>query len=322
MAGFILEKFGLNVESGSLSPLASYDDLNFKFKANQNLYTLKVSNGVETLENLDLQNKSMLHLSGHLSAPVPIPSLSGPYVAQYLNPSGKPFYIRILTFIPGEVLASVPWTPHLSTQFGRLLGKMDQIFSSFTHPASSRAMAWDLSNAKKVILAHLPVVQDPSKQSLVQHYLALYASEVEPVLPSLRRSVIHGDPNDHNFLVSPGPPAAVQTVLDFGDLVLSHTINDLAMAIAYAMLNKEDPLGVARGIFEGFNEEFPVLPEEKKVIFVLSCIRLCTSAVMGTYNISLQPENREYLEVHSKPAWEMLSRFKSLTIGEMQEIFR
>ena len=40
-------------------------------------------------------------------------------------------------------------------------------------------------------------------------------------------------------------------MIDFGDAVFSHTINDLAIAIAYAVMDKPDPLAAALHIVRG-----------------------------------------------------------------------
>lgn len=71
---------------------------------------------------------------------------------------------------------------------------------------------------------------------------------------------IHNDANDYNLLAIHGRGAENgksddSAVLDFGDMVWAPTINELAIAAAYACLDKEDPLraisSVGTGIFFG-----------------------------------------------------------------------
>jgi len=191
---------------------------------------------------------------------------------------------------------------------------MDRTFSSFDHPGAHRYMAWDLANSKKVVLGHLSFIIDTEKQALIKCFISQYETRVEPILHTIRKAIIHGDPNDHNILVSKGEGGVVSIsgILDFGDLVYSHIVNDISIATGYAMLNKVHPIQILVEMIAGYNTEFPLTLEEKKIVYILACMRLCTSAVMGNYNITLQPENKEYLEVHSKPAWQMLQRLKEI----------
>ena len=53
---------------------------------------------------------------------------------------------------------------------------------------------------------YLQHIGDPRRRELVERFLAFYESEVVPALTSLRRSVIYGDANDYNVLVSPPWP--------------------------------------------------------------------------------------------------------------------
>ena len=71
--------------------------------------------------------------------------------------------------------------------------------------------------------------------------------EVVPSLPGLRRGVIHGDGNDHNVIV--GDPRAwpreAVSVVDFGDMHRGLVVAEPAVAAAYAVMGKADPLAAA-----------------------------------------------------------------------------
>ena len=56
--------------------------------------------------------------------------------------------------------------------------------------------------------------------------------------------MIHGDANDYNILVD-AAGARVTSILDFGDMVHTATVCDLAIALAYVMLDKQDPIAAA-----------------------------------------------------------------------------
>ena len=123
---------------------------------------------------------------------------------------------------------------------------MDAALADFSHPAAHRELKWDLSRAGW-IRGYLQHISDPARRALVERFLMLYESEVVPALPSLRRSVIYGDANDYNVLVSPPwpQPRKVVGVIDFGDMHHGLTVSEVAIAAAYAMLGEKEPLSAA-----------------------------------------------------------------------------
>ena len=89
-------------------------------------------------------------------------------------------------------------------------------------------------------------------------------------------------------------------------MVHSCTINELAIAIAYAILDKPDPISVAQDITAGYHAVFPISELEIELLFPLICARLATSVSVSAYQKTLEPDN-EYLIVSETPAWEVLS---------------
>ena len=70
--------------------------------------------------------------------------------------------------------------------------------------------------------------------------------------PRCRPASIYNDANDYNVLVDPAGTRVV-SFLDFGDVVHSATVCDLAIAIAYAMLDKQDPIAAAAEVVAGYH---------------------------------------------------------------------
>jgi len=50
----------------------------------------------------------------------------------------------------------------------------------------------------------------------------------------------YNDANDYNILVSHSRRSTVSAIIDFGDVVYSATVCNLAVALAYVMLAKPD----------------------------------------------------------------------------------
>src|SRR4030095_13049766 len=79
-------------------------------------------------------------------------------------------------------------------------------------------------------------------------------------------------------------------------MVHSWTVADLAVAIAYAVLEKSDPLATATHIVRGYRSEHRLLDEEIATLFPLVCLRLCMSVCIAAWQQRQRPDD-EYLGI-------------------------
>ncbi|MGH9678309.1 MAG: phosphotransferase, partial [Candidatus Acidiferrum sp.] len=151
------------------------------------------------------------------------------------------------------------------------------------------------------------------RRALIERILELYESEVVPALPTLRRSVIHGDANDYNVLAGPPSeqPRRVAGVIDFGDMHYGLTVSELAIAIAYAVLSEEDPLSAACAVVAGYHNAFPLMEAETSVLYPLIAMRLAVSVTNSAHRKSLIPDD-PYVTVSEAPAWLALESLSAL----------
>jgi Ser/Thr protein kinase RdoA (MazF antagonist) len=99
----------------------------------------------------------------------------------------------------------------------------------------------------------------------------------------------------------------VSGLIDFGDMVYSYTVGDLAIAVAYVILGKADPYAAAAPVIAGYVREFPLTNEELDSLWTLVRLRLCMSVSIAAYQQAQQPEN-EYLGVSQRLIVETLPR--------------
>ena len=92
-----------------------------------------------------------------------------------------------------------------------------------------------------------------------------------PRMRHLRQSIIHNDPNDFNVLVREADavrplvgPSDIVAIIDFGDMVHTYTICELAIGLAYAVQRKKDPIRSAVHIIAGYHSQMPILEPELK----------------------------------------------------------
>ncbi|TFH08542.1 MAG: aminotransferase class III-fold pyridoxal phosphate-dependent enzyme [Candidatus Thorarchaeota archaeon] len=301
-----------------INELPSERDQNFHIVLGSDQeYVLKISTTSEDIITLEMQNNAMHHLADNIegqSSPVVYKSRNDIEIEQVKDADGNNHYVRLLSFIPGKLLSQVnPQQSDLLEDYGRFIGSVSKAFSNFDHIAAHREFYWDLKRASSVIGTYLKHITDAGKQDLVQYFLELYDSIVLPIIDILRSSVIHNDANDNNIVVS-NPHNSVKRmfgILDFGDMVHSCTINELAIAIAYAILDKPDPISVAQEITAGYHKIFPISELELELLFPLICARLATSVSVCAYQKTLEPDN-EYLTISETSAWQVLAHLRSV----------
>src|SRR5258708_10024421 len=304
------EIYGIQATARALP--GEYDD-NFHLAGSDGrAFVLKVMHPARERSFIDLQCRALTHLAQRapqLPMPRVTPNRSGEQFTSIVAADGSTRLVWLLTFLNGTVLAEVcPHTPELLGDLGRFLGEMDAALQTFTHPAAHRELKWDSSRAGW-IKDYVKHIAGSKRRALVEKFLALYEAEVVLVLPRLRRSVVYGDANDHNVLVSePWPqPRKIVGVIDFGDVHYGLSVSEPSIAAPYAILVKEDPLQAAAAIVAGYHGAFPLDEVELSVLYALIGARLAVSVTNSAHCKTLKPDD-PYVTVSEAAAWEALER--------------
>ena len=299
------EHYGLRT---SANKLPSERDQNFLMQTSTGeRYVLKVANASEDMALLEAQNTALQRLSKSLDiCPRVIPAKDGVEITPIIAPSGEQHFVRLVTYLPGIPLGNNRRrTPALLFDLGVKIGHVDNALQEFDHPALHRDFHWDLANGLKVIHQYQGLIADEELKTLVQKFAEDFERRVVPNLPRLRTSVIHNDANDYNILVGGGNDLysrnqSVVGLIDFGDMIHSYTVGDLALAIAYTILDQSDPLTIAAEITRGYHTAFPLTEDEIAALFGLVTLRLCTSVAIAADQQRQQPENA-YLGISQAP---------------------
>jgi hypothetical protein len=275
------ECFGLYVGARELP---SERDQNFLLTdASGGKFVLKIANALEERALLEAQYAVLDHLGTRVSfCPRIVPLLNGPRIG-----SRSGHFVRLMTYLPGVPLAEATHSDALLRDLGRKLGQLDLALADFDHPAVHRDFHWDLANGNRVITQYSELVDNPDLREVV------LACRFE-LKTDLRRSVIHGDANDYNVLVDAD---RVTGLIDFGDLVYSWTAGELAVAVAYVTLGKDDPRAAAQHVIDGYAEEFEVV--EHEILWKLVRLRLAMSVCIAAHQQRQRPEN-EYLKISQR----------------------
>ncbi|MFX1482062.1 MAG: aminotransferase class III-fold pyridoxal phosphate-dependent enzyme [Promethearchaeota archaeon] len=312
---------------GTLNELPSERDRNFHIVTDSDdEFVLKIAAESEKRETLEFQNAAMKHLENGTRVRVPSvqKSTSGEEIPQITTEEGTSHFVRLVSFIPGCVMSSfTPISPEILFDFGKFIGAISNGLEDFDHPATHREFYWDLRRARETISKFKEYITEQEKQKLVDHFVELYKTLVVPRLDELRTSVIHNDANDNNVIINHPYDSTQRSfgILDFGDMVYSQSINELAIAITYAILDKSDPIDAAQNIIAGYHSVRPVSELELESLFPLICMRLAMSVCISAFQKTLEPTN-EYLVISEESAWNLLTRWATVSPRYAEYCFR
>ncbi|MBI4401702.1 MAG: aminotransferase class III-fold pyridoxal phosphate-dependent enzyme [Nitrospirae bacterium] len=309
-------------------PLPSERDQNFLLETGSGPeFVLKIANSAEARGVLEAQNAVLEHLARQapsLQCPRVRATTTGETIGMVRRPDVSVHFVRLLTYVPGHLLVEVsPHPPDLLHSLGAFFGRLDQALASFGHPALKRKLHWDLKHASDVVARHLEHLATPHQRALVQRFAERFRERVEPALPRLGASVIHNDGNDYNVLVTGirSRGGEVTGVVDFGDLIETHTVFELAVCTAYAILGKNDPVAAAAQVVGGYHRVNPLTEQELELLYDLVAMRLCTSVAMSALQKKRHPDNA-YLTVSEGPAWAALERLAQVSPRLFSYAFR
>lgn len=297
------EHYGINAK---ITLLAGYEDENFLLKtSNGEQFLLKISSE-ENLEQLDFQIKILDHLSdkdlGFNTSKV-IPNKEGKMLTNLPNNQTA----RLLTWLPGRLWAAVnPKTEALRKSLGVAAGNLTNALKDFEHPGAHRNLDWDLANSA---WTNQHINRFSEEEKILVEYFQAGFKNIQETYKTLPKSIVHNDINDYNILVSANlRNVEVSGIFDFGDAVFTQTINDLAIVLAYAVMNLQDPLAAALEVINGYNENYKLSDKELKCLYILVGMRLVTTVTNASLKKEKFPDD-EYYVISEKPAWALLKKW-------------
>ncbi len=202
------------IDAASLDRLDTERDDSFRVATATAEYVLKVAHPTDDPLYINLQTAAMAFAAEQSGLPVQRILLS---VEGEVEPTVDGRVARLLTWLPGEPGGTV--NPQ---ELGQTLARLTDALSTFDHPAAHRDFVWD---AARLDLARPLLDEFPSDD--VARVFELYDALDFGALP---RQVIHNDFHPGNVLTTDG---VVTGILDFGDVVHTARIVDLAVALCY-----------------------------------------------------------------------------------------
>ena len=318
VAGLLARHWGL---AGQLDPLTSERDLNHRLTTANGRFVVKIANAAEPHALTRFQNRALRHAgAGDAALPIPrvCPARDG--ADDVVLDGGN--LMRVLTWVDGGPLAARPAPPGAPTRRqGRALAALGarllRALRGLDDPAADHVLQWDIRHAAG-LRPLLPDVADADLRAQCAAVLDRFEARVAPVLPGLPWQVIHGDLNPHNILADPGDPARVTGILDFGDMVRTPRVCDLAVAAAYR-IDPAAPLDSLADFAAAWHATDPLTGAERAVLFDLVAARMVTTVAITARRAARYPANASYILRNLPSARAGLSAFAALDPARVAE---
>lgn len=309
-AGLAAQEFGVR---GALSPLPSERDQNFMIEAAHGRFVLKIANRDDSAELLEFQHGALERVRSRLrdcAVQTPLPSRSGTPLALLESDTGVRHFVRLMPWIDGEVLGNRrPRGMPLLESIGSVMGQVDVALAGYSHPAMHRLLHWDLKHAD-LACAHL-VYLDASQRGRIEEIFAAWSAIDWALLP---HGVIHGDANDYNVLID---EERMVGLLDFGDMVHSALVCELAIASAYGIMHEPDVLEALASLVGGYHRARPLEAAERLALPALVRTRLAMSVCYAALARSRAPGDA-YQSISERAAWASIEVLDRLSAPELQ----
>lgn len=184
------------------------------------------------------------------------------------NIHGKTHLIRLLTYVPGDLLTNFEYTDELSYNCGRFIAKTHEVLSNVRHSSLVNfERTWSLGFIRNLGY-FLDSVPDLEEKETLKKIKDSFEKEVYSIQDQLPHAAIHADFNDRNVLIK---NYDVVGLIDFGDAQIAPKVYDLALCMFYLIVdckreNYIDWLTVGRNILKGYESIRRLEDLEKKAL--------------------------------------------------------
>lgn len=297
----VSEQYGFE---SSVQPLSAERDLNFHVLAEGGQsYVLKIAHPAEEAATSLFQTAALEHVE-RVDPALVLPRVRrtrrGEPLGSTEGPDAPRRIVRLLTYLPGRLMHTVPATQRLLERLGEAAGRLDFALSSFRHEPPAQDLLWTFEQVSR-LRPLLDAVTDPGSAALAEKALDDFERHVEPVQADLPRQVVHNDLNPHNVLCDLSDGDRVWGILDFGDMVHGPRIGEVAVAACYHVAALSDPLAALAACLAGYTRHLPLSEIELDLLPRFVTARLAITVLITEWRAARDPANRAYI-LRNNPA--------------------
>ncbi len=308
-------EYGLD---GQLRPLLSERDQNFRLTASDgHNYVVKIAGAAEDQKAADFQILGLLHLEAR-ECKVAVPKIRrtrDDASSKTILLGETRHVVRLVSYLPGRLLADVSPTPTLMRSIGRSLAYLDIALSDFECDGDQQPLLWDMQRAANL----LPLTTHIADEVLRQVVLACFddfQQIAEPQFAGLRHQVIHNDVNPGNVLVEKEDPESVAGIIDFSDMLRAPLVVELGIAASYLRCDEADALAYIAPFIAAYDQISPLEDVEIDLLYDLVRTRLATTMTMLYWRLAVKGADDDYAQesLQSESGAELfLARINAIT---------
>jgi len=293
----------------SLKSLDGEFDLNFLAHSNDGKYVMKVMRIGCHADLINMQCAAIRLLEGkNLCTPEIIPTNSGADFASINDEKGNLRLVWVIKAKSGICYSGVePRSEDFINDLGSKIGEIDNALKQFDHPYLDRDFKWNLMKSDW-ISDHLDLISDNKRKDIIISIIEEYQSILHEAR-KLPHFAIHNDLNDYNILVTSDDHdgVLVSGIIDFGDMVRSPHVCELAIACAYIVLDQANPIKIIANLVAAYHKKNQLKEKDLDLLFIFLKMRLAVSVINSTMMAKENPDD-PYITISQGPAWRFLEQ--------------
>ncbi len=306
--------FGL---SASVTPLGSQQDANFLLSTStgEPIGVLKIANPAFSRAELEAQDAAAAFIDAAEEIRTAT-NINGSSIVEI--DAGGTHFARIIRFLPGagSNLAGDGYVrPAQVAALGDLAGRTCRALAAFDHPGVDRVLQWDLRHGLRTVERLASHVTDPHRRETVQSAATAAWRVIDGLAADLPVQVIHGDITGDNVVCS-GPHALPDGLIDFGDLIRSWTVAELAVAVATLLRHDGCEPSSTLAAVQAFHAVRPLGPAEVEALWPLVVLRAAVLVVSGIHQSSIDADN-DYASSALDREWRSFQRANAIPLDVM-----
>ena len=276
---------------------------------------LKIANPVFSRIELEAQDAAAAFIAAGegIRTATNIELAGSPPIAQI--DGDETLFPRIITYLAGGTLSDNAYLrPAQVAGLGALAGRSCRALEAFDHPGVDRVMQWDVRHGIRTVEVLAEHIADTRQREVVEGAAAQAWQLVAELTDDLPIQVIHGDVTGDNVVCdADGIPDGI---IDFGDLVRSWTVGELAVGIASVLCHDGAEPATILPAIEAFHAVRPLGPAEIEALWPLVVLRAAVLVVSGRQQSSIDAEN-DYAVGAQNQEWQIFERAIQIPIDVM-----
>jgi Ser/Thr protein kinase RdoA (MazF antagonist) len=273
-------------------------------------FVLRIASASEPAATIDCHAHALIHIE-RTAPELPVPRMLAAHNGQLVATvelGGRTHRVQLETFLPGITFedGQAISDPALAA-IGELLGGVAAALADFDHPAAWGFMPWDIANGL-IVDAGLndALAEDAAELTIRARPRIERALETMSRLP---RQVIHNDGHTGNLLRSDEASDRLTGLIDFGDLVHTVTVADIAVAGASIAPHQAEPETALAALAAGYHAYRPLSDDEVQAIPDLVLARLVLSTLLVDYQIAHAPHIADHVAAERPGTHAALARW-------------